>query len=397
MSSVRLGGIEKRLGDVTVACGSGLSLRQPNGAFPEGMPASAARAKVMEPSQDVNAATRFGFLLMPEFPVYALIPAIESLRIANQNIGRKLFDWRLISATGDPVTSCGGMSLTVDASIADIPWYPVVLVFAGNHPVQHLSKRLLNWLRKLARHGSILGGIDTGAFALAEAGLLDDRVVCVHWESITTFQERYPGTAVCEQLFVIDRDRMTCAGGHATLDLMLHLIAKSQGPALAHIVANGFVSQRIRKEDEPQRLATDQKSDAHSQVSRILHDMEKNISSPLSAQQLAKRAGVSLRALNRVLRDRIGESPMRYYCKMRLQAARSALFYSDTPIQDIATSCGFASPEVFSRTFKRHFGLSPREFRQRFASEELRHFRPELEMQLKFDSAPRSEGTSGYP
>ncbi|MFN0193073.1 MAG: helix-turn-helix domain-containing protein, partial [Aestuariivirga sp.] len=82
------------------------------------------------------------------------------------------------------------------------------------------------------------------------------------------------------------------------------------------------------------------------------------------------------------LHDRLGESPMSYYRKIRLQAAKNALFYSDVAIQDVATSCGFASPEVFSRTFKKHFGVSPREFRHHFASDELRRFRPELDHRL---------------
>lgn len=329
-------------------------------------------------------AVRYGFLLLPEFPLYALVPAIEALRIANQNRGRRLYDWSLISVDGEAVKAGNGMSLTVDASIADISWFPTVFVFGGNHPVQQFSKRLLNWLRKLARHGGVLGGVDTGAFALAEAGLLNGYKVTVHWESVTTFRDMYPGIEVTEQLYMIDRDRITCAGGHATLDMMLGLIARRDGPALAQVVANAFVAQRTRRENEPQRLEARQLSgDSHSPFTRILHDMEENITVPLSAHHLAERAGISLRALSRVLRDRIGEPPMRYYRKVRLQAARNALFYSDIPIQDIAASCGFGSPEVFSRTFKTHFGLAPREFRRKFASDELKRFRPELDQQLK--------------
>jgi AraC family carnitine catabolism transcriptional activator len=327
---------------------------------------------------------RYGFLLLPEFPLYALVPAIEALRIANQNRGRKLYDWQLISVTGEAVKAGNGMSLTVDASIADISWLPTVFVFGGNHPVQQISKKLLNWLRKLARHGGVLGGVDTGAFALAEAGLLNGYQITAHWETVSTFRDRYPGIDVTDQIYVVDRDRITCAGGHATLDLMVGLIARRHGQALAQIVANAFVSQRIRRENEPQRLEAQHLSgDSRSPFTRILHDMEENITTPLSAHHLAERAGISLRALSRVLRDRIGEPPMRYYRKVRLQAARNALFYSDIPIQDIAASCGFGSPEVFSRTFKAYFGLSPRDFRKKFTTDELKRFRPELDQQLK--------------
>jgi AraC family carnitine catabolism transcriptional activator len=335
------------------------------------------------PAQGDSEVVRFGFLLLPEFPMYALIPAIEALRVANQNRGRKLYSWHLFSVDGNPVKAGNGMAVPVEAAIADVPWFPTVVVCACNHPTHHIGKRLLAWLRRLARHGAVLGAIDTGAFALAAAGLLDGYRVTLHWESITTFRDQYPDIDVREQLYVIDRDRITCAGGVATLDLMLHLIARRHGHGLAQIVANGFVAQRIRREAEPQRLSAQHISgDSRAPFTRILHAMEDNLETPLSARQLAERAGISVRALGRILRDRVGESPMRYYLKVRLQAARNALFYSDIPIQDVAASCGFSCPEVFSRSFRSHFGLSPREFRQQFTREQLRRFRPELEQQL---------------
>jgi AraC family carnitine catabolism transcriptional activator len=340
-------------------------------------------ATLLAPPQTESDVVRYGFVLLPEFPMYALIPAIEALRVANQNKGRKLYSWHLFSVDGKPVRAGNGMAVPVEAAIADVPWFPTVFVCAGNHPTHHIGKRLLNWLRRLSRHGAVLGAIDTGAFALAGAGLLDGYRVTLHWESVTTFRDQYPDIDVSEQLYVIDRDRITCAGGVAALDLMLHLIARRHGPGLAQIVANGFVSQRIRRDAEPQRLSAQHISgDSRSPFTRILHEMEENLETPLTARQLAQRAGISVRALGRILRDRVGESPMRYYLKVRLQAARNALFYSDIPIQDVAASCGFSCPEVFSRSFRSHFGLSPREFRQQFTREQLRRFRPELEQQL---------------
>ncbi|HTO80648.1 MAG TPA: GlxA family transcriptional regulator [Methylomirabilota bacterium] len=335
------------------------------------------------PASAESEVVRYGFLLLPEFPIYALIPAIEALRIANQNKGRRLYSWHLFSPDGRPVKAGNGMAIPVEGSIADVAWFPTVFVCAGNHPTQNFTKRVLNWLRRLARHGAVLGAIDTGVFALAEAGLLEGYRVTLHWEAMAMFRDQHPEIATTEQLYVIDRDRITCAGGAAALDLMLHLIARRHGPGLAQIVANGFVSQRIRRDAEPQRMSAQHISgDSRSPFTRILHEMEENLEAPLTARQLAKRAGISVRALGRILRDRVGESPMRYYLKVRLQAARNALFYSDIPIQDIAASCGFSCPEVFSRSFRAHFGLSPRDFRQQFTREQLRRFRPELDQQL---------------
>jgi AraC-like DNA-binding protein len=112
--------------------------------------------------------------------------------------------------------------------------------------------------------------------------------------------------------------------------MMLHLIARRHGPALAQVIANGFVAQRMRCEAEPQRPAIEQiTGDSRAPLTRVLHDMEENLAVPLSARELARRAGISVRALGRVINVRVGQSPMRYYRKVRLQAARNASFYSD--------------------------------------------------------------------
>ena len=343
-------------------------------------------------------AVRYGFLLLPEFPLYALIPAIEALRIANQNSGKRLFSWHMFSVDGQPVKAGNGMSMPVEASIAELRWFPAVFVCAGNHPMQYARKSVLNWLRRLDRHGAVLGGIDTGTFILAAAGLLQGCRATLHWEALSMFRDQFPDIMVTEQLFVHDRDRITCAGGSAALDLMLHLIARRHGAGLAQIVANAFIAERVRGESEPQRVsATHISGDRNSPLTRILEEVEQNLEAPVSAKELAAKARVSVRAMGRILRDRVGESPMRYYLKMRLQAARNALFYSDIPIHDIAALYGVSCPEVFSRSFKSHFGVTPRAFRQQFSRERLRRFRPELEQQIGFAPPPAPLGPNIKP
>ena len=154
---------------------------------------------------------KVGLLLLPEFPIYAVILAVEALRVANQNAGRRLFSAHLFSIDGRPVAAGNGMALVPEAAIADVPFFPTAIVCAGTAPTRYHTKPLLNWLRRLARHGALLGALDTGSFALAEAGLLDGYQVTVHWEALELFRERYPELAVRERLYVIDRGRMTCA------------------------------------------------------------------------------------------------------------------------------------------------------------------------------------------
>lgn len=321
-----------------------------------------------------------GFLLMPDFPLYALILATEALRIANQNAGRTLFGWHLISTDGAPVKAGNGMLLPTDGSIETIPRLPMVFVCAGNRPTQHIRKPQLNWLRRLARHGAALGALDTGAFTLAEAGLLDGFRVTLHWEAIPMFRDRYPDIEVVEQLFVIDRQRLTCAGGTAMLDLMLQLIGQRHGYGLAQVVANGFVHDRIRQAAEQQRPPNEHSGDqADAQLAVVIRLMEQSLDTPLEPADLARHCGISVRRLERIMRRKLGQSPMQYYLKVRLQAARNLLFYGDASMKQIASICGFSSPPVFSRAFRRQFGHSPGEYRRQFSGEQLQRFVPEAE------------------
>lgn len=326
---------------------------------------------------------QIGFLLLPEFPLYALVPALEALRIANQYAARRLFRVSLLSVDGQPVRAGNGMTLTADAGIAATGFVPTLFVVGGNHPTQHLSRELLAWLRRLERHGALLGAFDTGSFALAAAGLLAGYRTTLHWEAAEMFRELHPEIDLVEQLFVIDRNRMTCAGGTAALDLMLHLIATKHGRALAQMVADGFVHGRIRRDDEPQRTEPDQAfGRLDARLGRVVRLMEENLETPLQTRALAMAAGVSLRQLERLIRDRFADSPRGFYLKLRLHAARNQLFYGDLPVQQVAQATGFSSPSVFCRAFKARFGVGPRAFRRQFSRDMLQRFRPEIRQQL---------------
>ncbi len=323
-----------------------------------------------------------GFLLLPEFPIYAFVLAIEALRVANQNAGERLFSSYLITTDGAPVAAGNGMTIVPDLKIADAPFLPTAIVFACNHPERQIARGVLAWLRRLDRHGALIGAVDTGQFALAAAGLLDGYTVALHWEAIPLFREHYPSIDVRETLFAIDRNRITCAGGVATLDMMLHLIANRHGRALAEVVANGLVHGRIRHDGDEQRATTDDALGVVNQrLATIVQTMEAHLAEPLATGELAQRAGISVRQIERLMRDTLGETPSRYYLKLRLQAARNHLFYGDMPIQEIAHACGFSSPSVLSRAFRQHFGVSPREFRHQFSADRLERFRPELRRQ----------------
>jgi AraC family carnitine catabolism transcriptional activator len=198
-------------------------------------------------SQDVY------FLLMPGFSALGFISALEPLRVANRFRG-ELYRWHILSADGGAVLASNGMSVNADAALEPLKKGATLLVVAGFEPLQFATPALEHWLRRLDHEGVTLGAIDTGACVLAEAGLLDGHRLTLHWEAIDAFKEAYPHLSVTQELFEIDRRRITCAGGTASIDLMLDLIAQAHGPELAIQVSEQFVLSRIRPRKDHQRM-----------------------------------------------------------------------------------------------------------------------------------------------
>jgi transcriptional regulator GlxA family with amidase domain len=329
-----------------------------------------------ESSGGVEALPSFNLILQPEFPINALILATEALRVCNQNSGRELFEWRIVSEDGQPVRASSGMWIQAECDFAAMPRASYTLLFEGNLPTQRNSAKLLNLLRGAARFGGSVGGVDTGTFALAQAGLIGERETVLHWEATPTFHERFPETATKNQLYLIDGKRIACAGGVATLDMMLDLIGRTYGPALASEVADALV-HTPRPAHAAQRLG-DAAGAKKSLSDRIVAVMESHLDFPLDLDGIAEKLEVSSRTVMRECRRSFGETPMRLYLRIRLQAARNILFYEEFSIKDVAVACGFSYPAVFSRAFRAQFKQTPRAFRASFRNRQKAAVRPEI-------------------
>jgi transcriptional regulator GlxA family with amidase domain len=320
---------------------------------------------------------RFVFILQPEFPINAFVLATEALRIVNQNSGRTLVSAVTVSADGRDVRASNGMWIKPDDSLTTMPPAEVVLVFEGNLPVQRNTSRLLSALRAARRHGALVAGVDTGAFALTQAGLIADSGAAVHWEAAPSFRERFPGRATDDRLFLESNGIASCAGGVATLDFMLTLIERFHGRALALEVADALV-HTPRPGSSPQRRADQSRETTPALSRRLIALMERNLDFPLAPAALATELGISIRKLERHCRRIYGQSPMQLYLKIRLQAARNLLFYEEQTMKDIANACGFSYPSVFTRAFKTQFGETPRAFRLALRRRQGQAVRPEI-------------------
>ncbi|MDR9439224.1 MAG: GlxA family transcriptional regulator [Halomonas sp.] len=312
-----------------------------------------------------------GFLLLPRFSMMAFFSAVEPLRIANRITGRALFDWTLISEDGTPVTASNGMTLLVDRAIGEVHHTPSLAVCSGFGPEDSLSRPLMAWLHRLDQAGCVLGGLDTGGFLLAEAGLLEGERVTLHWESLPAFQERFPGIETSDELYELGRRRFSCAGGTAAMDMALEVIARRHGSRLAIDVSEQLIHERIRTRNDQQRMSLARRLGVHNRrLVEAVSLMERYQQVPLSLAAVASRSGVSLRQLQRLFEQHLGTSPRAWYLKLRLARARHLLVDTDRDILSVGLACGFTSGSTFARAFKARYGLSPREARRRQVADE---------------------------
>ncbi|HRY24071.1 MAG: GlxA family transcriptional regulator [Geminicoccaceae bacterium] len=306
------------------------------------------------------------FFLVPDFSMISFASAVEPLRIANRLSGRSLYRWLLLSKDGGPVRGSNGISVNVDMAMDRIQAsfgqsLPTICLASGLHGERYADKDVFAWLRRMDRHGAVIGALCTGAHILAKAGLITDHRCTIHWENLPGFVEAFPDIDVAADLYEIDRNRFTCSGGTAPLDLMLSRIAAAHGEELATKVSEQCLLDRIRGPHDRQRMPIRIRLGVHHpKLINAIELMEANIEEPLPQEQLAHYIGLSRRQLERLFRRHMGRTPAQYYLELRLERARHLLYQTDLPIMSIACACGFVSASHFSTCYRQMFGRTPR-------------------------------------
>ncbi len=307
----------------------------------------------------------FTFLLGDDFSMMSLSAAIEPLRSCNRLQETQVFRWHLASLNGEMVTAASGITFATQPVSAVLEETDYLFICGGERVVASRFERgYLTALRQAARRGVAIGALSTGTFLLAKCGLLKGYRCTIHWESLAAFTESWPDIQCTRSLFEIDRNRLTCAGGTAAMDMMLHLIAKRVGESQAQAVASQFHHDRIRAMGEQQRGGTLSQTVAPLAVQQAITMMKEHLEDPLSLDNIALKAGVGRRQLERLFRQYAAKTPQRYYLELRLQQAREMLIYSDQSVIDIALSVGFNSTSHFAGWFRRVFGILPSRVRR---------------------------------
>ena len=286
--------------------------------------------------------------------------AVEPLRAANILAGRKLYEWFHVSTAADTIVASNGLSVASDYTIEDRIRYDTVLVCAGGNPSSFDDVRTIAWLRRLARLGCAIGGVSGAPFILAKAGLLEGYRCTIHWEHLPAFAEAFPDITSTRTLFEIDRDRLTCGGGVAAMDMMHAIIRRDHGQSLASRVSDWYLQTAVRLGDSTQRLSLPERvgTNNRSLISAI-GTMERQLASPLPRRVLAKAANVSVRQLERLFAKHLGISIDQHYMSLRLARARTLLRQTSLPVLQIGAECGFSNASHFARVYRMTFGKPP--------------------------------------
>ena len=307
------------------------------------------------------------FYLVPNFSMIAFSTAIEPLRLANRLLENPGYSWRLASADGEEVTASNGVTVKVDNSLKEERAILVgssrpsmLFVCSGLNVEEHENKTLFAYLRENKNQGIVVGGLCTGAYLLAAAGMLDNKRCAIHWENLPGFSERFPKANVYADLYEMEDGICTCAGGTASLDMMLSIIGDDHDQDLVNQVCEQALTDRVRNPQDRQRLPLRARLGVqNSKVLTIIEHMEANISEPLSLVEIAATVGLSRRQIERLFQSHMGRSPARYYLEVRLDRARHLLIQSSLPVVEVAIACGFISASHFSKCYRELYSKSP--------------------------------------
>jgi len=277
----------------------------------------------------------------------------------------------VVSSQGGPITSSSGFRFLPDATFRALRGPVDTLLVVGGRGVDELlaNRAVLDWLRRMSGRVRRLASVCTGAFLLAEAGLLDGRTATTHWSRAADLARRYPRIRVeQDRIWVRDGNIYTSAGVSAGMDLALALIDEDLGAEVALAVARAMVMYMRRPGDQSQYSAPLRLQAAETpSIRELVNWAAEHPAVDLSVPALARRVGKSPRHLARVFRKELGVSPAEAIEQLRLEAARRALQQSPAGLKEVAARCGFGSAEVLRRAFLRSLHVTPSAYRARFS------------------------------
>lgn len=306
----------------------------------------------------------FGFLLIDGFSTISLSVTLEPLRMANRQAGQELFKWSLLTSDNQAVETSSGLVMAPTMNLHEANQLDTLIVVAGINVHEVHDTSLLRWLKAMARQGVTMAAVSTGTLLLARAKVIGDKVCTIHWENIDGLREEFPNLNVSGELYEFDDKLMTSSGGVSGLDMMLHYIGLRHGDELANSLAEMCIHPKIRPAHEDNRMELQTKFNVyHPRLIRAIEIMRDNLEMPLGLKEVAQEAGLSLRQMERLFKDKLNTRPAVFYLHLRLDKARLLLQQSSLSVLEIAMACGFNSATYFSKCYRQKWGCSPRQER----------------------------------
>jgi AraC family transcriptional regulator, glycine betaine-responsive activator len=299
------------------------------------------------------------FLIVPGCSLLTLASAVEPLRAANRQAGRIVFNWRFVSVDGLPPLTSSGIAWPVSAKHDASARSDVLALIAGFGAAQMTDRKLIAHIYRAARNATLVIAIESGAWLLARAGLLDEHRAATHWEDFEDFAAAFPNVDLRPDRYIIDGRFITTSGSSPTFDLMVDLVRRVLGHPAALDVASGFVHDDLRPAGDPQVNVTLGDANHDPRLVRSIRIMETHVDAPVSIAAIARRVSMSTRGLEQLFERQLGQTPGSYFLSLRLAAARRLVNDTRLSMTDIASRTGFSSESSFSRAFSRQFGLPP--------------------------------------
>ena len=325
--------------------------------------------------ESLSATLSIGFILMPRFTLTAFAGFVDTLRLAADDGDKsraRRCQWAVLGTPGEAIASSSGVQVIADASLEGSANFDYIVVVGGLLSAQKAGGAVMRSLCRFADSGIPLVGLCTGSFALARAGLLQGHVACVSWFHRAEFEAEFPLQRVLSnQMYVMDRERLTCAGGTSVVHLAAALVEKHLSRAEAVKALRILIEEQPMpaRTLQPEAVLTVQAKDRLVHKAMLL--MEQQLADPLDIARLAELLGLGRRQLERRFAKDIAMSPAQYHRSLRLARARWMLTHSDLSLADIAAECGLGDGSQFARAIRQETGSSPTAYRQKPRSAEM--------------------------
>jgi transcriptional regulator GlxA family with amidase domain len=316
-----------------------------------------------------EAELNVGLLLWPRFPLLSLAGLCDALRHAADlgDQSRPLrCAWKIVGVQNEIVEASCGVTVSVQAAFPEVQQFDYLVVIGGLLPhLDQVDKRYWDYLQTARQAGIPLIGICTGSFVLAHAGLMEGRVACVHSYHLEDYRQMFPELRVITHTdYMIDGDRITCAGGISVIELATRLISLHCGPDRgSKVIHQMTVSRQSGTSFVERRRALGYLSIEDVVVRQAIILMEENLEAPLNIAVIARMTGTSVRHLERAFMAETKASPNEFYRRMRLRYARWMLLNTTRKVTEVAYECGFADSAHFIRMFREAYGVTPGKLR----------------------------------